>query len=267
MARPHFIPEITDSFVEMHEQYLVPAIYAQWAYRVAELAEIDLGDRVLDVACGSGTLARAAQLETGLTGHVTGLDSSEKMLEVARQHSKIIDWQLGDAMAMPFDKNQFDRVLCQFALMFIENRVRAIKEMLRVCRPNGLIVMAVWSRREPGGAYDRLIQLVQRHAGVIAAENLAAPWSLGKTGVMDALLLTSGVNEYECHERIGQARYPSKQAFIDSHLQLADALDSMDEECYRNILSDGDSELRPFLSPGGQLIAHQNANIFLVKNE
>ncbi|MBT8071899.1 MAG: methyltransferase domain-containing protein [Gammaproteobacteria bacterium] len=267
MAHPHFVPEITDSFVEMHEQYLVPAIYAQWAYRVAELAEIDSGNRILDVACGTGPLARAAKLETGLTGHVTGLDSSEKMLEVARQHSKIIDWQLGDAIAMPFDKNQFDRVLCQFALMFIENRVRAIKEMLRVCRPNGLIVIAIWSRLDSGGAYARLFQLVQKHAGAIAAKNLAAPWSLGKSGAMDVLLLSAGVNEYECHERMGQASYPTKKAFIDSHLQLAGALDSMDEECYRNILSDADSELRPFLSPGGQLIAHQNANIYVVKDD
>lgn len=265
MTRPHFVPEITDNFVEAHEQYLVPAIYAQWAYRIAELAEIDLGSRVLDVACGTGVLARAAQLETGLTGKVTGLDFSAKMLEVARQHSKVIEWQQGDAMAMPFDKNQFDRVLCQFALMFIENRVGAIREMLRVCRPNGLVVLAVWSRLEPGGAYGRLIRLVEKHAGVQTAENMASPWSLGVPGVMDALLLSSGVLEYECHERKGQARYPSKQAFIDSHLQLAGALDGMDRECYRNILSDADTELSSFISPGGQIIAHLDANVFLVQ--
>jgi hypothetical protein len=81
---------------------------------------------------------------------------------------------------------------------------------------------------------------------------------------MDSLLLSSGVNEYECHERLGQARYPSKQAFIDSHLQLAGALDNMDRECYDNILSDADTELRSFMSSGGHVIAHLNANVFLV---
>jgi hypothetical protein len=81
---------------------------------------------------------------------------------------------------------------------------------------------------------------------------------------MDTLLLSSGVNEYECHELIGQARYPSKQAFIDSHLHLAGAFDSMDQACYANIVSDADSELRPFKSTGGQIIAHLNANIYLV---
>ena len=69
----------------------MPAIYAQWAGRVAEIAEIEFGQHVLDVACGTGTLARAAQLETGLAGQVTGLDASEKMLESAQRQSRGIE--------------------------------------------------------------------------------------------------------------------------------------------------------------------------------
>ena len=144
MTAQHYTPEISDELIRMHEQYLVPAIYAQWASRVAEIAEIDIGHHVLDVACGTGTLARAALLETGLTGRIIGLDASEKMLKSAQEKSKRIEWQLGDATAMPFEKNRFDRVMCQFALMFITNRVAVIKEMLRVCKPDGLVVLATW---------------------------------------------------------------------------------------------------------------------------
>jgi len=266
MASQHFTPETSDEMVIMHEQYLVPAIYAQWAGRVAEIAEIDIGQHVLDVACGTGTLARAIQMETGLSGKIVGLDNNEKMLASAREHSRGIEWQLGDATAMPFVKNEFDRVMCQFALMFISNRVAVIKEMLRVCKPEGLVVLATWGPLHHSGAYDALINLVRRQLGSRAALNLSAPWALGKPGVMDSLLLTSGVNEYECHMRVGQASYPSIRAFVDAHLRLAGEFENLSEQILEEIYNAAHMELRPFLAAGGQLVAQLNANIFAIKD-
>lgn len=267
MATSHFTPEITDDLVRVYEQYLVPAVYAQWASRVSDIAEIEHGQILLDVACGTGTLARTIQLETGLAGKVIGLDASEKMLESARRQSRHIEWQLGSATAMPFETNQFDRVMCQFALMFTANRVAAIKEMLRVCRPNGLVVVATWGPLQMGGAYDKLINIVSKYSGAKEAMKLSAPWSLGRTGALDTLLLSAGVNEYECHERFGQAPYPSIRAFIETHLRLAGEFDKLSEETLQEILSAAHIDLRPFLAPGGQLIAQLNANIFTVKND
>jgi len=260
----HYTPEISDELVRLHEQYLVPAIYAQWANRVAEIAEIDIGHHVLDVACGTGTLARAVQLETGLSGRIIGLDNNEKMIESAREKSHGIEWQLGDATALPFEKNQFDRVMCQFALMFITNRVATIKEMLRVCKPDGLVVLATWGPLHHGGAYETLISLVNKIVGSHAALKLSSPWSLGKPGAMDALLLTSGVKEYECHQRVGQASYPSMRAFIETHLRLAGEFESLNEQSLEEIFSAADKQLHPSLAPGGQLVSQLNANIFTV---
>jgi len=265
MKTAHFAPDITDDLVRVHEQYLVPAVYAQWAGRVAEIAEIELGHQVLDVACGTGTLARAAHLETGLNGKVVGLDISEKMLESARRQSRSIDWQIGDATSMPFEKRRFDRVLCQFSLMFIANRVATIKEMLRVCKPDGFVVLATWGPLQQGGAYDLLIKLINNYSGAHAAQKLATPWTLGKPGAMDSLLLSSGVNEYECHERVGQACYPSMKAFIETHLRLAGEFDQLNDETLREITNAANRQLHSFLSPRGQLITHLDANIFRVK--
>jgi SAM-dependent methyltransferase len=264
MTTQQYTPGISDELIRMHEQYLVPAIYAQWANRVAEIAEIDLGHHVLDVACGTGTLARAVQLETGLSGKIVGLDTSSKMLESAREKSRGIEWKLGDATAMPFEKNQFDRVMCQFALMFIANRVATIKEMIRVCKPDGLVVLATWGSLQHGGAYEALIDLVRKYIGSHVAMKLAAPWALGKPGAMDALLLSSGVNEYECHQRVGQAKYPSMRAFIEAHLRLAGEFDDLTEQSLDEIYDAADMQLHPFLTPGGQLIAQLNSNIFTV---
>ncbi len=266
MTKLQFTPEISDELVRVHEQYLVPTIYAQWASRVTEIAAIEVGQDILDVGCGTGTLARTVRLETGLSGKVVGLDVSEKMLQSARRQSSKIEWRLGDATAIPFEKNCFDRVMCQFSLMFISNRVSAIKEMLRVCKPDGLVVIATWGPMHHGGAYDALINLVRKHVGSHASLKLSAPWSLGKPGAMDALLLSAGVNEYECHERVGKASYPSMRAFIEAHLQLAGEFEKLNEESFKEILSAADIALRPYLAPGGQIVAQLNANIFTVKN-
>lgn len=264
MNEPHFSPEITDDFVRLHEELLVPAIYAQWAHRVASTAEIDLGDSVLDVACGTGSLTKAAQLECGLRGKVIGLDSSEKMLACAAKKSRGIIWQQGDAEALPFESNQFDRVLCQFSMMFMPNRVAAIKEMLRVCKPDGLIVIAVWAQLDHSKAYGTLIKLVRQFAGSRAALKLSAPWSLGVPGVMDRMLLATKINEYICHERLGVSCFPSLESFIKTHLKLADEYYSLEEESYKQLLNAADVELRPFMVNGGQLVAQLDANIYTV---
>ena len=264
MSTPHFTPDITDDLVRTHEQYLVPAIYSQWASRVADIAEIEVGQEVLDVACGTGSLARAAQLETGLKGKVVGLDLSEKMLAAARRHSQLIEWRLGDAALMPFDDNRFDRVMCQFSFMFISNRVATIKEMLRVCKPDGLVILAIWGPLQPASAYDDLIKMMRQVSGEPAARKLATPWDLGKPGVMDSLLISSGVNEYECHERVGLARYESLQAFLEAHLRLADEYDSLDNAAFEKILETANIKLHSHLSAHRQLLTQLNARIFKI---
>lgn len=265
MSTPHFAPEITDEMVRTHEQILVPAIYAQWASRVAEIAEIELGHEVLDVACGTGTLARAAQLETGLKGKVVGLDLSEMMLAAARQHSQAIEWTLGDAASMPFEDGRFDRVMCQFSLMFISNRVATIKEMRRVCKPDGLVILAIWGPLQYTSAYDELINLVGETCGDNIAKKLALPWDLGKPGIMDSLLISSGVNEYECHERVGVARYTSVKAFLESHLRLTGEFDGLDQQAFERILELANMRLHSHLTADRQLHTQLNARIFKIR--
>ncbi len=112
MTEKHLLPKITDDFVKMHDDFLVPIIYAQWSHHLTDLAEIESGNNVLDVACGTGVVTRAAQMEVGMRGKVTGLDTNEKMLAIARKKSSGIELQLGDACSLPYEDNSFDRVLC-----------------------------------------------------------------------------------------------------------------------------------------------------------
>ncbi|GMR14601.1 MAG: hypothetical protein BMS9Abin30_0206 [Gammaproteobacteria bacterium] len=264
MRKANFIPEITDDLVKMYDDYLVPSIYAQWGHHLIDIAALELGHDVLDAACRTGTVTCTAQLEVGFGGKVTGLDHNEEMLAIASKKNPRIDWQLGNLAALPFEDNSFDRVLCQFALMFIHNRVAATKEMLRVCKPDGQVIIAIWAPLDHSKGYTALVNLIRQYAGERAASNLASPWSLGVPGKMDALLLSAGVNEYECHERVGLARFPSVESFVEVNLRSAGEFHKLGEEDSDKLMSAAGHVLAPFVVSNGEIIAELNANVFVI---
>src|SRR5262249_50091425 len=111
---------------ELYQRYLVPAITAMWAADLVELADLRTGERVLDAACGTGVVARAAAPRVGATGSVSGLDLNPGMLEVARSLPAVdgapITWHEGSVLELPFGDGSFEVVLCQLGLQFFPDR-------------------------------------------------------------------------------------------------------------------------------------------------
>lgn len=262
-----FTPTITDDIVKLHEDYFVPAIYAQWAYHLTELSRIELGQSLLDVACLTGTLARSAKLETGFKGRVVGLDKDEQMLAKAKQLSPGIEWQAGSAGRLPFKDNQFDRVTCLFALTLVRNKVAVLKEMLRVCKPGGLVGVAVMEPLHNFEAYRRLVEMVRQFAGAAAADNVSKPFSLGAAGKMDSILLSAGANEFECHQRPGIAIFPSINSFVEAHLRAAGGYYNVRKDDFQALRKVAHQELSPYLIEGGKIAAALDAEIFLIRAE
>ena len=127
---------------EAYEATFVPAFFAQWAPILCDAAGIGAGHTVLDVACGTGIVARVAAERAG-AAQVTGVDLNEAMLTVARRVRADIDWRHGDAAALPLAGRSFDAVLCQMALMFFPDRIGALREMARVAAPSGTVAVLV----------------------------------------------------------------------------------------------------------------------------
>ncbi len=135
--------QATRSPAEVYEEFFVPALFRQWASRVADAAGIEPGQQVIDVACGTGVLARTVADRVGAKGKVVGLDASAEMLAVARRKAPAIEWRQGRAEALPFASDSFDAAVSQFGLMFFEDRRAALQEMLWTVRRGGRLAVAV----------------------------------------------------------------------------------------------------------------------------
>jgi ubiquinone/menaquinone biosynthesis C-methylase UbiE len=164
---------------EVYDDFFVPALFQQWGQVVADAAGIAPGQRVLDVACGTGVLACAAAERVGAGGAVIGLDPNEEMLAVARRKGVGVQWRNGRAESLPFQDASFDRVVSQLGCMFLEDRPAAMREMLRVLRPGGRLALAVCDALDHSPGYAVLAELLHRLFGHRVADAFRAPFALG----------------------------------------------------------------------------------------
>jgi SAM-dependent methyltransferase len=180
MADPHLQNQIEAA--RAYEALHVPALFGQWATPVLDAVGVKAGDRVLDVACGTGVLGRTALARVGNGGSVAGIDPDPGMIAVASELTPAAEWRLGLAEELPYPDATFDTVVSQFGMMFFEDRPGAVREMLRVVPPGGTIAVAVWDGLDNTEAYPEAVDLFERMAGPDAAEALQAPFVLGDAG-------------------------------------------------------------------------------------
>jgi SAM-dependent methyltransferase len=171
--------QVAGNAAEVYERELVPAVFGLWGPRVVELAALRRGLRVLDVACGTGLVARLAAEAVGADGHVTALDLNPAMLAVASElpaaEGAPIEWVEGDAQALPFEEASFDVVCCQLGLQFFPDREGAVGEMRRVLVPGGLAVVMVWREIDRAPGFAVLAAALGRTIGADAETLMRAP--------------------------------------------------------------------------------------------
>ena len=257
------VPQAQIEAATAYEAQFVPALFRPWAPIVADLAQIKTGDRVLDIACGTGVLAREAAARTGQNGHVAGLDPHAGMLAVARDLSPAIDWQEGMAEALPFPDRSFDVVVSQFGLMFFTDRNKAIHEMLRVMVPGGRCAVAVWDAIENLPPFAALVALLDRIVGKAAGDALRAPFALGERGVLAALFSGAGATSVDVTTRQGAARFPSTGELVEAELRgwLPVMGVVLSEPEISLILAEAENDLAPYVTGDGELAFSTSAHL------
>ena len=240
---------------EAYEAGLVPALMQEWAPRLVAAAGIARGHHVLDVACGTGVLARTVSAVVAPTGSVTGLDLNPGMLAVARARRPDLAWRQGTAVDLPFPDASFDAVVSQFGLMFFPDQVRALREMWRVLKPGGRLAVAVWASLADTPAYEIETELIERHAGFVAGAGLRMPFSLGDRAAVQALFDKAGVPLASLATLPGTGRFPSVRTMVEADLVgwLPTMGVHLSPETIETILQEAERLLQPYVTANGSV--------------
>ncbi len=224
----------------MYERYMVPRMFAPWAAVLLDFADIRQGERVLDVACGTGSVTRQAAQRVGAGGAISGLDLNPAMLAVARETAvpdePVIDWHHGSAQSLPFADDSFTAVVCQQGLQFFPDQVGALREMRRVLEPGGRAALLVQRGSEHHPLFDRLNRAGRARVGV---DIFIAPFTLGDSAKLEQLMTAAGFVDIELKVKSRTVRHPEPHQFAAFILQGAAAaipsLAAMTEEQRRQL--------------------------------
>lgn len=248
---------------QAYEALMVPALFGKWAPYVADAVALHPGSRVLDVACGTGILAREIASRTSSTGAVTGLDPGAGMLAVAEQLAPGVEWRQGVAESLPFEDDSFDAVVSQFGLMFFDDRRAALREAVRVLAPEGHLAMAVWDSLDHIPAYADEVALLERLAGTTAADAVRAPFVLGDRRDLTALFADAGVDTVAVTTHKGKARFPSIRVMVEADLRgwLPVMGVVLAEDEIAAILAEAEHVLRPYMAADGSAAFETSAHL------
>jgi SAM-dependent methyltransferase len=239
---------------EAYEAAFVPAFFAQWAPLLCNAAGVIAGQRVLDVACGTGIAARTAADRVG-PGNVVGVDLNEAMLTVARRVRPEIDWRQGDVASLPFDDASFDTVLCQMALMFCPDRVQALREMARVAAPGGTVAVLVPSGLDAQPAYGPFVEMAVRHAGAEARSLLSTYFACGDLADVTSAFEQADLRSPTTATHVGSARFPSVDALVNTEVDSTPLGERITPEVRDRIFEGAREVLAPFTTADGALEA------------
>lgn len=212
--------QLSGNAAELYERYAVRHFMGPWAPGLVALAALQPGERVLDLACGTGLVARLAAVHVGPTGTVTGLDLNAGMLGVARSMppppGASVTWIEGSAEAMDLADASFEVILCQQGFQFFPDKLRALREMRRVLVPRGRVFLSVW---KSAGPYNVAVaEALERHVGVETATRYRAQRAVPDAEELHRLLVEAGFRDVQVCPSVMTIRLPRVEEFVLCHL-------------------------------------------------
>jgi ubiquinone/menaquinone biosynthesis C-methylase UbiE len=253
------------SFPEMYERCLVQPLFRPWAELIVKRMELTVNDRLLDIACGTGIVARLARQRTGPESYVVGVDINPRMLAVARALEPGVNWREGNAAALPVSAGeQFDVVVCHQGLQFFADQPGAVSEMRRVMAPAGRLAIATWRPLEEVPLLGEFHQVAERHLGPIVDRRHA----LGNAKELERMLVDAGLHDVKVEILSRAVRFSDAASFVRMNatalVGMSTVAAELDEakraEVTAAIASDSSTVLLPFMD-GQDLAFEISANL------
>jgi ubiquinone/menaquinone biosynthesis C-methylase UbiE len=244
---------------ELYERLLVPAKFLPWAEDLVRIGNPQPGNKVLDVACGTGTVTRLIPPYVGVSGTTTGLDFNADRLEVAAAlpltSGFVIEWKVGDACDLPFRDAEFDLVFCQQGLQFFPDKLQALKEMHRVLVTGGRLILGVWCsfEHQPGGR--AMADALERHVSPEAGDIRREPFCFGDADVIEHLVAEAGFHNIMVNPTVKNVHFPSAEAFtkryISARVPLNMLVAAANEKAREAVVADVNAALKRYETDNG----------------
>ena len=231
-------PKFSGTPGEIYEQNMVPAVFARWSPDLVALARVGPGDRVLDVACGTGAVTRLLAERVGPSGRVVGLDFNPVMLGAAKVAvtSPNVDWLEADAAKMPLPDARFQAAICQQGLQFFPDKPTALREMRRVLAPGGRLALSVWRSTKQNPGARALEEALARRIGPEKAA--LPPFSLGDGEAIRSMVVAAGFREVKVQGEAKMSRFRSAEHMVRSVVGGAPTLIGVLAELGPNVLDE-----------------------------
>ncbi len=251
----HYGKAYSGNAAENYERYFVPRIPGPLAIDLVNTAGLKAGERVLDVGCGTGVVARLAAAQVGATGTVDGVDPTPGMLAVARAitpRDRPIAWHEASAEALPAPDGSYDVVLSQLALMFFPDKSAALRQMWRVLTPGGRLAVNV-----PGSIAELMTIFADglaRHIGPALGGFVHQVFSLHDAGQLRDLIRSAGFQDVTIQSEARTFHLPAPAEFLWQYIYctplagpVAQASDEQRAALERDIVA----RWQPFVQDGG----------------
>jgi SAM-dependent methyltransferase len=241
---------------EAYDSVLVPVVLQSWAELMVREADVHEGMRTLDIACGTGVVARCAARAAGPSGHTSGIDIDPAMIEVAKssaQRQRLdIDYRCTSAEQLPFESGTFDAVFCQQGLQYFPDKTKALREVGRVMRPGARFIAVVWTDMETCAGNWAMITALERRS--IDAKDMRKPFSLSDRAAMGALVESAGFERVTVCAKHQMVHFASVKAFVEGIAQGAPssrlALMKVPPLQWPDFLAEVESQLAPWINEG-----------------
>jgi len=237
-----------------------------WTEDLLAAGDVGPQKRVLDVACGTGIVARKAAVRVGPGGRVAGLDANEGMLTVAgtcaqKEGCTAVEWYQSDVTRMPFSFGEFDIVLCHQGLQFFPDRHAALREMARVLTPGGRLALGVWGRAEESPHVGVICYVIGRYFGEDATSLFKRACSLSNRTDLKNLIRDAGFSGIRIKAGVKIARHPSLAELLPAYFSIfpvAAEILAMQETDRTRMFQEIATALAPYCENDGLAVPTEN---------